>query len=67
LLEDMQNSSVESCTMKGAPESFLLGERLRPLKQSAINSRLTKQMVSPWEKPPHDKCALSIETASADE
>jgi hypothetical protein len=28
--------------MKVAPESFLMGERLKPLKQSALNSRLLK-------------------------
>jgi hypothetical protein len=28
--------------MKAMPESFLMGERLKPLKQSAMNSRLPK-------------------------
>jgi hypothetical protein len=53
--------------MKAVPESFLLGEKLRPPKQSVMNSRLPKRMVSLNEKPPHVKCSSSVETASADE
>jgi hypothetical protein len=53
--------------MRAASESLPLGERLRLPKQSAMNSRIFKQTVSPWEKPPHVKCSPSTETASADE
>jgi hypothetical protein len=56
LLEVMGNSSVESSNMahngdggpqrvepmKATSESFLLGEGLRPLKQTVMNSRLPK-------------------------
>jgi hypothetical protein len=52
---------------KAAPESFLLGERLRPPKQSTMNSRLPKRTVSPREKPPHVKRSPSAEMMSADE
>jgi hypothetical protein len=48
--------------MKAAPESYLLGERLRPLKQSTMNSRLPKRMVSPREKPLHVRRSPSVET-----
>jgi hypothetical protein len=44
-----------------------LGERLRPLKQSVMNSRLPKQMVSLMEKPPHDRHSTSAAMASTDE
>jgi hypothetical protein len=53
--------------MKAAPESFLLEERLRLLKQSATNSWVPKRMVSLREKPPHVKHSPSMETASTDE
>jgi hypothetical protein len=53
--------------MKAAPESFLLGERLRPPKQSAMNSRLSKRTVLLREKPLHVKHSPSAEMASADE
>jgi hypothetical protein len=53
--------------MKAAPESFLLGERLRTQKQSAMNSRLPKRTVLPREKPLHIKHSPSVETASTDE
>jgi hypothetical protein len=51
--------------MKAAPKSFLMGERLRSPKQSAMNSRLPKRMVSLREKPPHVRCSPSAETMSA--
>jgi hypothetical protein len=53
--------------MKVVFESFLVGERLRPSKQSAMKSRLPKRMVSSREKPPHIKCPQSVEMASVDE
>jgi hypothetical protein len=43
------------------------GERLRPLKRSAMNLRLPKRMVSPSEKPPHDKHSLLVATTSGDD
>jgi hypothetical protein len=65
LLETVKNLSVESSRMvrsdgdklqaiptKMAPEPLPMGERLRLPKQLAMNSRLPKRMVSPWEKPP---------------
>jgi hypothetical protein len=48
-------------------ESFLRGERLRPPKQLAMNSRLPKWTVSPREKPLHIKRSPSAETASVSE
>jgi hypothetical protein len=53
--------------MKAMPESFLLRERLRPPKQSAINSRLLKRTVSPREKPSHIKHLPSAEMVSVKE
>jgi hypothetical protein len=53
--------------MMVAPEPSPMGERLRPLKRSAMNSRLPKRMVSPREKTSHDRCSPSAATASADE
>jgi hypothetical protein len=53
--------------MKAASEPSLLGERLRPLKQLAMNSRLSKRTVSSREKPPHDRCSSSVAMASIDE
>jgi hypothetical protein len=61
--EVMWNSSTESLVithsrdggpprveaMTTAHEPSHMGERLRPLKQSEMNSRLLKQMVSPRE------------------
>jgi hypothetical protein len=41
--------------MMMAYESSPMGERLRPPKQSVMNSRLPKRMVSPREKPSHDR------------
>jgi hypothetical protein len=81
LLKAVYNSLVESSIMaysgdggpprveptKVLPESFLLGEKLRLLMQSAMNSRLPKQIVSLMEKPPHVKCSPSAETVSVDE
>jgi hypothetical protein len=76
----LKNSSVESImarngvggSLRGEPmkavlESFLLGERLRLPKQSAMNSMLPKRTVSLTVKPPHVKRSLSVETASGDE
>jgi hypothetical protein len=77
-LEAVRNSSVEfpimACSgdggplwvepMKVASEPSPLGERLRPLKQSAMNSRLPKQIVLPREKPPHDRHSPSAAMAS---
>jgi hypothetical protein len=77
----MKNSLVDSSIMAhievGGPlwgesmkvmlESFLLGERLRPPKQSAMNSRLPKRTVSSRRKPPHIKCSPLVETLSAEE
>jgi hypothetical protein len=51
--------------MKMVPKSLHLGERLRPLKQSAMNSRLPKRTVSPREKPPHVKWSPSMAAASS--
>jgi hypothetical protein len=53
--------------MKVVFESFLLRERLRPPKQSAMNSRLPKQTVSLREKLWNVKCSLLVETMSVDE
>jgi hypothetical protein len=32
-----------------------------------MNSRLPKKIVSPREKPPHDRCSSSAATTSADD
>jgi hypothetical protein len=53
--------------MKVASKSFLRGERLRPLTQLVMNSRLPNRMVSPRERPPHIKRSLSVEMASTDD
>jgi hypothetical protein len=53
--------------MKAAPKSFLMGERLRPPKQSAMNSRLPKPVISLREKPLHVQRSPSVEMVSADE
>jgi hypothetical protein len=53
--------------MKTVPKSFLLGERLRPPKQSAMNSWLPKRMVLLREKSPHIKHSLLVETMNANE
>jgi hypothetical protein len=53
--------------MKAVPESYLMQERLRPLKWSAMNSRLPKRTVSLREKPPHVRPSPSAETASINE
>jgi hypothetical protein len=67
--EAMRNSSVESPIMAPSrdcgsqrvepmmmvSESSPMGDRLRPLKQSVMNLRLPKKMVSPWEKALHDR------------
>jgi hypothetical protein len=56
---------VESTTM--VPETSPEGERLMPPKRSMMNSRLQKQMVSPREKPPHDRHSPSAATPRADD
>jgi hypothetical protein len=48
-------------------EQSPMGERLKRLKQSATNSRLPKQLVLLWEKPPHNKRSPSTATASTDD
>jgi hypothetical protein len=53
--------------MKVTRELFLLGERHRPLKLSAMNLRLPKWTVSLREKPLHVKQSPSVEASSADE
>jgi hypothetical protein len=53
--------------LKVVPESLSLGERLRLPKQSAMDSRLPKQMVSQREKAPQVRHSLSVVAASADE
>jgi hypothetical protein len=72
--EVVWNSSVESLVMArgedGGPqrvdtmamvfEPSHQGERLKPSKQSTLNSRLPKQIVSLREKPSHDRQSLSI-------
>jgi hypothetical protein len=52
---------MASAIMAQTSEPSLLGERLRSLKQSMMNSRLLMRMVLPRQKP------LSIVTASVDE
>jgi hypothetical protein len=70
--EAVWNSSVEAPVMarngNGGPlwvesmaaafEPSLRGERLRPSNQMAMNSMLPKRMVSPREKPSHDRHSL---------
>jgi hypothetical protein len=53
--------------MTAASELSLLGERLKPLKQSTMNSRLPKQIVSLRENPSHVKHSPSVETVIVDE
>jgi hypothetical protein len=50
-----------------APKTSLEGERLRPLKQLAMNLRLPKWMVLPREKPPHDRHSPSLATVSTND
>jgi hypothetical protein len=66
------NPSVESpvmvrCEDGGPPRVEPMGERLRPPKWSVLYSRLPKRMVSPREKPPHDKRAPPASTVSTDD
>jgi hypothetical protein len=79
--EVMWNSSTESPIMArsgdGGPpraepitiesEPSPMGERLRPPKRSVMNSRLPKQIVSPREKPPHDRWSQTAASASTDD
>jgi hypothetical protein len=53
--------------MTAAPEPSSMGERLRSLKRSAMNSRLPKRVVLLREKTSHDRHSPSTVTASADE
>jgi hypothetical protein len=50
-----------------APEPSSKGEKLRPLKRSAVNSRLPNEMVLPREKPPHDRRSLLVAMTSAND
>jgi hypothetical protein len=81
LSEAMWNFLVESPVMAysgddGPPwvepmvvtlELLLQGERLRPLKQSTMNSRIPKRMVLLREKPSCEKHSLSAAIVIADE
>jgi hypothetical protein len=53
--------------MKIAPESLPLVERLKLLKQLAMNSSQPKRMVLQREQPPHIRHSPSVATASIDE
>jgi hypothetical protein len=53
--------------MMMASELSPTGERMKPPKQLVMNSRLPKRMVSPREKPPHDRRSPSVATVSADD
>jgi hypothetical protein len=50
-----------------APEPSAWGERLRPPNQSVMNSRFPKQMLSPREKPSHDKHSLPAVVMNAND
>jgi hypothetical protein len=52
---------------KMAPELLPLGERLMLPKESAMNSRVPKQMVSPREKPPQVRYSPSVVMSSVDD
>jgi hypothetical protein len=52
---------------KGSSCVTPLGERLRPPKQSVMNSNLPKRTVSLSEKPPHVRCSPSVATVRVDE
>jgi hypothetical protein len=81
LFEAMWNSSVESPVMAHSRDGGLpwakpmtmasepspMGERLRAPKWSTMNFRFPKRVVSPREKPPHDRHSPSAVTASADD
>jgi hypothetical protein len=54
-------------SMKIAPESLPLGERLKLLKQLTMNSRHSKRTVSPREKPPYIRYSPSVVTVSIEE
>jgi hypothetical protein len=53
-------------SMTTASKPFPMWERLSLSKRSVINSRLLKRMVSPMEKPPHNKRSPLVVTVSAD-
>jgi hypothetical protein len=53
--------------MTAASEPSPMQERLRPPKQSVMNSRLPKQMVLLGEKTSHNKCSPFATMVSADE
>jgi hypothetical protein len=59
----MARFSVEP--MAAASELSLQEEQLRLPKQSMMNSRLPKQMVSSREKPPRDRHSSSVATVNA--
>jgi hypothetical protein len=63
--EDGSPSRVEPMTTAG--ESSPMVERLRPPKQSTMNLRLLKRMVSPREKTSHDGNSPLAATMSADD
>jgi hypothetical protein len=52
--------------MTMAPEPSPMGESLRLLNRSVMNSRFPKQMVLSREKPSHDKCSLPVVMMNAD-
>jgi hypothetical protein len=53
--------------MTMASEPFPMGERLKPLNRSTMNSGLPKRMVLLREKPPHDRHSPSAVMASAND
>jgi hypothetical protein len=63
--EDSGPQRVEP--MAAAFETSIRGERFRPPKKSAMNSRLPNRMVSPREKPSHDRHSTSVVMVIADE
>jgi hypothetical protein len=50
-----------------APELSPVGEKLRLLKRSTMNSRLPERMVSPMENPSHEKHSPFVVMVSADD
>jgi hypothetical protein len=53
--------------MMVVPEPFPRGKRLRPVKELAMSSRLSKRTVLPREKPSHDKHSPPIVAMNADD
>jgi hypothetical protein len=67
-LEVVWNSSVESSIMAHSGDvGSLWVEHMKAAPKSAMNSRLSKQMVSPREKPPHMGRSLLAEMMSMDD